>query len=445
MIAEFYSCDPALLDDPDRLRSRLLEAAARIHATVIAEAFHRFENGGVSGTLVIAESHLSIHTWPERRYAAVDLFTCGGLDPRPGFAFLGRALGAETGRMQEIARGLPEEIEHAGALLPKDVLVLARSSDVVSFDRDESERAIPAVATERMSGGDVPPLVETEIGTSFGDFDGTWLTETFRGDSRFGIRVERVLHEEQSPFQRIAVYETRGFGRVLTLNGLVMLTERDEFVYHEMIAHVPLTTIRAPKSVLIIGGGDCATLREVLRHPGIERVVQCEIDERVTRVAADIFTWAAEAIADPRSELVFADGVSYVEEHRDEFDLVIVDSTDPIGPAAALFRADFYRNAARTLRPGGVLCAQSESPVWAPDVAAEIYAELRQAFVHVSPFVGFVPTYPSGAWSWAWASNDRPHDAFFDADRAASVAARSRYYGIDVHRAAFVPAISRGL
>jgi spermidine synthase len=438
VIAEFYACDAELLEDPDRLRRHLRKAAARIGATVISEAFHRFEPGGVSGTLVIAESHLSIHTWPEQRYAAVDLFTCGGLDPRPGFALLGRALGAATGRMQEIVRGLPEELEHAGALLPEDVLVLARSSDVVSFAATgDVPEELPRLGPERLIAGDGALPEGKELGASRGDFDGEWLTETFRGSSRFGIRVERVLHEEQSPFQRIAVYETPAFGRVLTLDGLVMLTERDEFLYHEMIAHVPLVTIASPRSVLIIGGGDCGTLREVLRHPGVARVVQCEIDERVTRVSADAFSWVAGAIADQRSELVFADGVRYLEGCRGDFDLVIVDSTDPIGPAAALFRAEFYRSAAHALREGGVLCAQTESPFWAADLVAEIYGEIRQAFRHVSPFSGFVPTYPSGAWSWAWASNHKSHDAFVDTARAEAIAEQSRYYNLDRHRAAF--------
>jgi S-adenosylmethionine decarboxylase len=144
VIAEFYACDPVLLDDPDRLRRHLLGAAGRIGATVLSETFHRFGHGGVSGTLVIAESHLSIHTWPEGAYAAVDLFTCGGLDPRPGFELLGRLLGAASGRMQEIVRGLPEEIEQARAILPQDVIVLASSTEIVSF---------------AVNGGDAPEIV----------------------------------------------------------------------------------------------------------------------------------------------------------------------------------------------------------------------------------------------------------------------------------------------
>ena len=134
VVAEFYACDPVLLDDVERLRGSLIAAAERIGARVIGETFHRFPAGGVSGTLVLAESHLSIHTWPERGYAAVDLFTCGGLDPRPAFELLGRSLSAASGRMQEIVRGLPEEIENAGgAILPEDVLMLAEAAEIVRF------------------------------------------------------------------------------------------------------------------------------------------------------------------------------------------------------------------------------------------------------------------------------------------------------------------------
>jgi S-adenosylmethionine decarboxylase len=133
VVAEFYACDPTILHDVDALRCHLLAAAERIGARVLGETFHRFASGGVSGTLVIAESHLSIHTWPEEGYAAVDLFTCGGLDPRRGFESLGVALRAATGRMQEIVRGLPNEIEHAGAILPQDVMVLAHAAELIPF------------------------------------------------------------------------------------------------------------------------------------------------------------------------------------------------------------------------------------------------------------------------------------------------------------------------
>jgi spermidine synthase len=283
--------------------------------------------------------------------------------------------------------------------------------------------------------GEVPEAFRAPA--SVGGFDGAWLTEVFEQAARHGIRASKRLHEETSPWQRITVYETRFFGRVLTLDDLVMVTERDEFVYHEMLAHVPICSIPGPRAVLIIGGGDCGTLREVLKHPEVERAVLCEIDERVTRVSARFFPWVEAACADARVTLVFADGARFLEASPQAFDIVLIDSTDPVGPAAGLFLRDFYRKVARALRPGGVLAAQTESPFWSPRLVSAVYAELGSQFAHVSPYVGFVPTYPSGMWSWAWASADREHDHYVDAARAEKVRASCRYYHPDLQRAAF--------
>jgi spermidine synthase len=252
-----------------------------------------------------------------------------------------------------------------------------------------------------------------------------------------GLRTEAKLHDETSAFQRIEVYETTYFGRVLTIDGVVMLTERDEFVYHEMISHLPLCTIPEPREVLIIGGGDCGTLREVLRHPGIERVVQCEIDERVTRVCADFFPWVSDAVTDPRAELIFADGVRYIKEHERGFDLIVIDSTDPTEGAIELFLREFYEMVARALKPGGVMTAQAETPFWAPSMVAEIYRQLRGAFRHATGYLSWIPTYSSGCWNLAYASNDRAWSDHFASARAEQVAQSCRYYNPDIHRAAF--------
>ncbi len=264
-----------------------------------------------------------------------------------------------------------------------------------------------------------------------------WHIEEGFGAVRLGLRVSALLHEEQSEYQKIAVCESEFFGRILFLDDLIMLTERDEFVYHEMITHVPLCGIKAPKRVLVIGGGDCGCLREILKHPSVERAILCEIDERVTEVCKEHFPWVEKVTADPRVELAFADGVAHVEEHPAEYDLVIVDSTDPIGPAVNLFRHEFYTRVAKCLRPGGVMVAQTETPFYAPEVVGRIRAELSTAFRFVDFFLGFIPTYPSGCWSWAYASNDGPYDAYFDELRAREVARSCRYYNPEIHRAAF--------
>ena len=282
-----------------------------------------------------------------------------------------------------------------------------------------------------------PLKEESALIESRGWLDGDWYFEEDYAAVRLGFRCREKLHEEQSPYQKITLYDSAFLGRFLTLDDIIMLTERDEFVYHEMLAHVPLCSIPEPKNVLIVGGGDCGCLREVLRHPSVEMVVQCEIDERVTRVCEEYFTWVHEAVADPRVELVFDDGVKLIEGREKTFDLVIVDNTDPKGPSVNLFLRDFYARAARALKPGGVLVAQTESPHWDADLVVAVYGELRAVFAQVDAYLGWVPSYPSGAWSWAYAANDRCHDDYFDDRRARLLEAECRYYNSAVHAGAF--------
>jgi len=282
------------------------------------------------------------------------------------------------------------------------------------------------------------PLIEGKIWpTSRGFVDGDWYIEEDGSASRLAIRVTGKLHEERSPFQKLAVFESSCFGRFLTLDDVVMFTERDEAVYHEMLVHVPLCSMPEPRNVLIIGGGDAGCLREALKHRSVQKVVQVDIDERVTRVCQKFFPWVGPAINDPRAELIFADGVEYVSKHAGEFDVVIIDSTDPVGPAVGLFLRDFYARVANTLSEGGIMTAQTESPSWGAHLMSAIYPEMRAAFAEVTAYIGCVPSYPSGSWSWAFASNNRkPHD-FFDAERAALIEKSCQYYNSAIHRAAF--------
>ena len=272
---------------------------------------------------------------------------------------------------------------------------------------------------------------------STGFVEDGWFVEQDNGSTRLSMRVVRLLHEEHSPYQKISVYDTPFFGTMLALDDIIMLTERDEFVYHEMMVHVPLLSLEEPRSVLIVGGGDCGCLREALKHPSVERVVQCEIDERVTRVCAEYFPWVGRAIADPRTQLVFADGVSYVAGHAREFDAVIVDSTDPVGAGAVLFQAPFYRSAAEAMRPGGILTAQAESPHWDPSLVCAIHEQLRKAFSHVTGYLCMTPSYPSGCWNLAFASDRVRRPGPVDEDRARSVSGSCLYYTPQVHQAAF--------
>ncbi|MEM6531123.1 MAG: polyamine aminopropyltransferase [Myxococcota bacterium] len=268
-----------------------------------------------------------------------------------------------------------------------------------------------------------------------GFVDGDWYVEETRGAVRQSIKLRETLHQEQTEYQKLAVYDTEFFGKMMTLDDIVMLTERDEFIYHEMLVHVPLCSIENPRRVLIIGGGDCGCLREALKHDSIEEVVQVDIDRRVTEVSAEHFNWVDAARRDARATLLFEDGVRYIQEHPRQFDLVIIDSTDPEGFALSLFLSEFYAQVANSLRPGGVMTAQTESPHWSADMVSAIYGELQQAFASVSAYLASVPTYASGLWTLAYCSSG-PRSAV-DPARAERIAAQCRYYNRSLHEAAF--------
>lgn len=293
------------------------------------------------------------------------------------------------------------------------------------------DRASRPQIPEALIDGDLLPATR-------GFFDGEWFVEEGNGAVRFGVRVEGLLHEEQSRFQKISVYESAFLGRMLVLDDTLMLAERDEFVYHEMLVHVPLLSIPEPTSVLIIGGGDCGCLREVLKHDCVERVVQCDIDERVTDVCSRYFSWVNEARSDSRAELVYEDGATFLDKSAADFDLVIVDSTDPRDMAVGLFLRRFYRRVSTSLKSGGVMAAQTESPHWNAGMVGAIYAEIAAAFREVSSYLGMVPTYPSGCWSFAYASESRLPADFFDAARAESLAGTCLYYRPGLEKAVFV-------
>lgn len=281
------------------------------------------------------------------------------------------------------------------------------------------------------------PTAYLQTGRTSGRYHHGWYTEEDADTSRLAIRVRARLHQEDSPYQRITIYDSPFFGRFLTLDDIMMFTQRDEHVYHEMLVHVPLCNLTGAESVLIIGGGDCGCLREVLRHKNIRRVVQCELDRRVTEVCAEWFPWVAPALADPRVETIFGDGRAFVCRQPSAWDLIIVDSTDPVGPATALFMADFYRDAAAALRPSGVLTAQVGSPHWAPELVGAVFGQQRQAFPEVRGYLGQIPTYQSGTWCWSYASHHVHDPSVPRREAAAEIAAGCQYYNAAAHTAAF--------
>ncbi len=247
------------------------------------------------------------------------------------------------------------------------------------------------------------------------------------------------LHSERTAYQQIDVYQTKSFGRVLVLDGLLQTTEEDEFCYHEMLVHVPMLAHPAPRRVLIIGGGDGGSLRHVLMHPTVERAVMCEIDQRVVEICR---TWlpsiSRSAFDDPRAELVIADGIRYVADSEERWDVVIVDSSDPIGPGVDLFRAPFYRSVFEHLSDDGLLCVQACSPFFQPMELHTAVRNMKQSFPDVRVYLGCVPTYPGTLWAYAIAGRKVEVDSRSAAARARERGIETRYWTPELHSAAFV-------
>jgi spermidine synthase len=268
--------------------------------------------------------------------------------------------------------------------------------------------------------------------------DDTWFTEPCdECGSAFSLKIKRKLHEEQSPFQKIDIYETEKFGNLMVIDGFVMLSDRDNFVYHEMMSHPALFTHDNPAKVAIVGGGDCGTLREVLRHPEVSEAWQVEIDERVTRVSEQYFPALTEANDDPRAHFHFGDAIEWFKNTEAEsIDVIIVDSTDPIGPAAGLFAEPFYRDCLRALRSGGIIVQQSESPLFHMNIIKPMHRSMRSAgFADTSTLHFFQCSYPSGWWTATMARKDKALDTFREQD-VNNRTFETRYYNADIHRAA---------
>lgn len=249
-----------------------------------------------------------------------------------------------------------------------------------------------------------------------------------------------LVHSERSEFQQLDVYQHSYFGRVLMLDGFVQTTERDEFCYHEMLVHPALTARERLDRILIIGGGDGGTLRHVLMHDPTQAMM-CEIDEAVVRVSREYLPSLSDgAFDDPRAQVTFADGAAFVAEHTGAFDVIIVDSTDPVGAAVVLFSEAFYRDCFRALRPGGVLVAQTGSPMYQGAEFVNALANLSAAFPIAEVYTGFVPTYPGVLWSFTTGATDEPVSNAMPEilqSRLIDRGIETRFYSPALHAAAF--------
>jgi spermidine synthase len=267
---------------------------------------------------------------------------------------------------------------------------------------------------------------------------GAWITDQGGGDITTTLRVTRRLHEERTPYQYLEIYESPLFGRMLVLDGAVQTTEGDEFAYHEMLAHPALCTHPSPRRILIIGGGDGGLLEEVLKHP-VERVTMVEIDEAVVRAGRQyLATICGRAFDDPRAALVIGDGIAYARKTEDRFDVVLVDSTDPQGPATGLFGQEFYAHLARRLTSDGLVAVQSGSAVYQHDLIRSVRRNLRAAFPLVRTYLATVAAYPGALWSFSLGSLERDPLLVEPGAIAKRIGdLRLKYYTPSGHHAAF--------
>jgi len=408
ILAELYGCSAELLDDVTELESRLVRAALDAGATVINTSFHRFSPFGVSGVVVIQESHLSIHTWPEHGFAAVDIFTCGDeMDPSVACGSIVRALQADRCETQELTRGRPED--------------LARS---------------PGKATE-------PPLPDRGPDPPSSYLRNIWFTEK-DDDIALSLRHAGGVFRRQSQVQRVEVLNSYRYGKLLILDGAVAFSERDECVYHEMIVHPAALIHAGVRRALILGGGDGGACRELLKHPSVESITVVEIDPVVTEACRAHFPDMARALEDPRVTLETGDGTAYVASRSGEnFDLIIVDAGGTSETGSPLSSESFYHQARECLATDGLLCAQTPRPTLDSESFRLAFRNQRAAFGPGSAhcYLAFIPSFTTGLVSFSFASRAAGLAAgHVDTDRARAFLESHplQYYTADVHGAAFV-------
>jgi spermidine synthase len=407
ILVEFMGCEPHIMNDVSGIERDMVGAAQKAGATVINSTFHHFSPYGVSGVVVIQESHLAIHTWPEYGYAAVDLFTCGEMDAWISFDHLKECFGAKSYSALEMKRGATQ-------------LLTRNDFDISSMRQKADEWVNPDFYTRNV-----------------------WFTDKDENQALSLRYTGEVFYDVQSPFQRVRILESPKYGKLLTLDDMFMTTEKDEFHYHEMISHPAMFTHGNAKNILVIGGGDGGTVREILRHDSVEKVTMVEIDGEVIKACKEHLPSIASAFGHPKLDLIVGDGIAYAKEAaKESYDIIIVDGSDPVGPAEGLFSVEFYQNCYNALKPGGILIAQGESPKFNENAFAELNATLRHIFGTENAAVSlfYVPTYPTGMWSFQYGMKGGVQPKTIDkaAEIDAFVEAKGlKYYNSDIHKASF--------
>lgn len=269
------------------------------------------------------------------------------------------------------------------------------------------------------------------------DLWNVWYTELHDGQSGLTLKIDTIHESAKSPFQRIEVIENKDFGKLLVLYGSLMVCDNDNNAYNEMITHVPLFVHPRPSNVLIVGGGDCGALTEVTLHPEVERIIMCEIDSMVVDTARKHFPNLTRGLDDSRAKVVFEDGKKYIENSDQKQDVILLDLSDPIGPAADLFQKPFHSLVYDRLNDDGIMITQTESPYYNQKTVKNLFANLRDIFPIVRMFTCFMPIYPSGLWSFAFCSKKYDPISDFQTERYQKLNLTTRYYNQDVHRGSF--------
>ncbi|MCX7883769.1 MAG: polyamine aminopropyltransferase [Caloramator sp.] len=262
-----------------------------------------------------------------------------------------------------------------------------------------------------------------------------WLREMQIENAAMTYKIKETLVRKKTKYQDLAIVDTQAFGRMLVLDGIVQTTIKDEFVYHEMITHIPLFTHPNPKKVLVVGGGDGGAIREILKHPSVEKAVLCEIDEDVIKECKKYLPEISCALDDKRCEVFIGDGIKYVKEHKNEFDVIIVDSTDPFSIAEGLFGGNFYKDIFEALTEYGIFIAQTETPFFLPDTVKKVFSDAKAIFPITKLFMAAIPTYPGGYWSFTVGSK-KYDPSQIDISKIPQL--DTKYYTPELHRACFV-------
>ncbi|MCM1133923.1 MAG: polyamine aminopropyltransferase [Ruminococcus flavefaciens] len=266
-----------------------------------------------------------------------------------------------------------------------------------------------------------------------------WFTERHTPNVKFSIKVDRQLYTAQSEFQRIDVFDSKEFGRFLTLDGYMMLTEKDEFIYHEMITHIPMAVHPNPRNILVIGAGDGGVIRELTRYPDVESIDLVEIDELVIEVSRKFLPTTACCLGDKRVHIFCEDGVRFIRRCENKYDVIIVDSTDPFGPGESLFTKEFYGSCNKALRDDGIMVNQHESPFYDEDALAmqRAHRKIVESFPISRVYQAHIPTYPSGHWLFGFASKKYHPVRDLNSVRWNMLGLKTKYYNTKLHAGAF--------